>query len=690
IPDSPGVLLTVTPENRSDMAARLRIVAGFSLISFSPASGAINVPADIWPSWSFNRAINPDDLTNANFKLTRILDQSIVPVTIRRSETGKHVWLEINGALPLLETFEMRLSKDVRDIANTPLGKPLTTRFITQPPPPPPTSIISLKNYETAAYATETMAVANNDSLYLELVADDTSFSTYETARVRVESSDPSLDGLELVLIENAPPSGVYRLAMPIDVSPGTSMKITSQVSPSFSITVIARTRTLLTAIDPASGTSGLFLDQPLTMTFSASIDRNTTTAGLHVKTSPDLNIPLSMQFADSDRRIIIVPVASYALGARHLLEISTSLRDTNGLFLLAQAAELTTRGEASASFAMQTGLAPRDGQQVAVTGEAVRGSISVTASSTDLLLATNEQRRLRFDAGNQTLELILSETSPGIFAGSADLSSLSADQARATMLFANQPVMNFGLATVPLLLSIYPASGSSGIGEFPEFSAAFSRKMAFESGQLALKIGVPDGILPASPTGTATDSAILTWQAAAALPAEASCSLVLSGLFDYLGQPVGQYGHNFSTGGLQGINLYSDSGFAQLIATSEISLSELFVEIAASTTRNLAGRSFFLGARRGTRATETLQLPVEPVSVTSGIFRCNLAILAGKGMPRHSVGLYPGEWLELTSPTLTDASRLLYFKHAQSIGPQNIKDLRFYSEKDYAQQLSG
>ncbi len=306
------------------------------------------------------------------------------------------------------------------------------------------------------------------------------------------------------------------------------------------------------------------------------------------------------------------------------------------------------------------------------------------------MMLSSGENRWVRFSDGSKTIEARLSETSSGNFEGIADLSTIAGENAAAVLLFAGQPALSFNLASVPLLLSVSPASGSSGVGEFPEFAAGFSRKIAIESGVSALKVITPYSTSLAEQTGNATDATLLSWSNQTALPVQASCSLVISGLYDYLGQPVAEYRQSFSTGGLQGINVYSDSGFAQLIATSEISVSQLFVEIAASDTRNLTGQTFFLAARRGTRATETIDLQVEPSATRSGLFRCSLAILEGKGLPRHSVGLYPGEWLELTSPQLTAASRLLYFRHSQSTSPRTINDLRLYSEKDYAQEVTG
>ncbi|MDD3146446.1 MAG: Ig-like domain-containing protein, partial [Candidatus Riflebacteria bacterium] len=656
-PDSPDRTLTIIPENTISLAARLKIVSGFSLISSSPASGAVNVPADVWPSWNFNRAIDKTDLTVTNFSLIRLKNMTTVPATIRSGVTGKNVWLEIGGSLPLLESFEMRLSGSVRDVSGNILDAPLVTRFTTQPPPPPPTEIVSLKNYETADYATTTIAVANNDSLYLELIAKDTSFSTYETARVRLESSDTALDGQEITLIEIAPPSGIYRLAIPLNVVPGTTIKIQSQADPTLSIDVTARVRTLLTSISPASGSSGLFLDEPISLTFSESVDPVSLNIGLTMSTVNEQSVPVSFKLADANRTVVITPAEAYVIGSQHRLGINTSLRDLNGLFLLPQTLEITTRSAASASLVLQTGIAPRDGQNVALTGEALRANIQISADTTDLFLAGNETRTVKFAAGNQSFDFSIPETAPGHFQAAGNLSVFTAEKASATLLFADNPVLEFSLATEPLLISVSPASSSINAGEFPDFAAAFSRKMAYESAENAMTIKIPGGLLPASRVGLATDSTLFNWQTQTALPVQASCSLRLTGLIDYLGQPLADYEHGFSTSGIQGLNVYSDSSFAQLIATSEISLSQLFVEIAASSTLNIASRSFYLGARRGTRATETVLLAVEPLTSQSGRFRCSLSILPGKGVPRHSISLFPGEWLELTSPELTSDS---------------------------------
>ena len=76
---------------------------------------------------------------------------------------------------------------------------------------------------------------------------------------------------------------------------------------------------------------------------------------------------------------------------------------------------------------------------------------------------------------------------------------------------------------------------------------------MAYDSGDGALRIESAAGTINTVQHGPATDSTALNWRLTAPLPVEASCTLRLSGLTDYLGQPLADYQHTFSTGGRQG-----------------------------------------------------------------------------------------------------------------------------------------
>jgi hypothetical protein len=689
MPDLPNETIEIVPENRTDLALNLRILPPFALASFSPASGAITVPADIWPTWNFTRPVRSSDITTANFSVKRVSDNSAVPGTLSVSPTGRQIRFQPAGLLPLLTLFEMAVTATVQDTSGNILGGSLATRFTTQPPPPPPSENIVLANYETIEYATKTQAVAFNDSLFLELVAKDTSFSTYETARVRIDSSDGSLDGLELTLVEISPPSGVYRLNYPINLQPGVTIRIQSQGDPDAVIEVITRTRTLLVSIEPASGSIGLFLDNPIRLNFTHSIDRNTVAAGIKLLASDARSIDLVFSYANSDRSVIITPDSSYASSTRHIFQIMTNLRDSNGLYLLPQTGWFTTRSEESATFDLLTGIAPRAGQSVGLFGEATPGRLVLVATTTNMLNTYPETRNIRLQSASGTFFASLSESAAGSFMGEYDLPAGISGDITATLLFAQQPALTFRMAELPQIVSIDPASGSSGVAELPEFAATFSRKLAFETTRDALRILTEQGNIITQVSGSETDRTGYSWRPLSPLPLQASSTFQFNGLTDYLGQPLGLYRHEFSTGGRQGINLFSDNSFVQLIATDQIEIPVVFIEVAASGTLNLSGQQFDLIARTGTRATETIRLKLEPFNPESGRFRCSLEFEPGKAVPQYPLALLPGEWLELTAPQLTSDRRILYYKHSGSAAPTNIYGIRLYAEKHFAQRVT-
>ncbi|EKD82916.1 MAG: hypothetical protein ACD_39C01006G0001, partial [uncultured bacterium] len=84
-------IIELVPENRIDLARTLKVLPAFTLLSFSPASGAITIPADVWPTWNFSRPVRSSDVTTANFTLKKVSDNSTVPGTLSVSPTGKQV-----------------------------------------------------------------------------------------------------------------------------------------------------------------------------------------------------------------------------------------------------------------------------------------------------------------------------------------------------------------------------------------------------------------------------------------------------------------------------------------------------------------------------------------------------------------------------------------------------------------------
>jgi len=282
-----------------------------------------------------------------------------------------------------------------------------------------------------------------------------------------------------------------------------------------------------------------------------------------------------------------------------------------------------------------------------------------------------------------------LAETAPGSFRGEFSLADDIVGNITSTLLFAAQPALTFNLAPLPAIVSAIPASGSSGIAELPAISAIFSRKLAFESTNDALRILTDAGNIVTRRTSPDADSTGFSWLPLSPLPMQSTCTLQLSGLTDYLGQSMPVYQHPFTTSGRQGISLFSDNAFAQLIATDQVDIPVVFVEVAASGTLNLTGRTFDLLARTGTRATYTVNLQLEAYNTESGRFRCSLEFAPGKAVPQYPLALLPGEWLELSSPVLTDDVRVIYYMHSGSVSPLNITGIRLYSEKHFAQRVT-
>jgi hypothetical protein len=690
VPDAGGEIMRIIPQSNTALETNLEILPVFSLLSFSPASGAAAVAADSWPTWNFSRAVEPSDVTAANFRLMRVSDSAVMPGILTLSPTGRQVRFQPSTMLNLLTQYEMSVSQLVEDTAGHPLGVDIKTRFTTQPPPLPPADLASLKNYENGDFATSTAAVSTNGILHLELVAADTSFSTYDTARVRIDSSDGSIDGLELTLVEIAPPSGIFRYSLPISLPAGTTIRIRSQAAPAYFIDINVSTRTQLTGLIPASGSSQLYLDSPISLTFSQAVKRSSAASGIRLLASDSRMIPLDYSFSNADRTVQIRPGTAAASSTRHILAITTDLRDINDLFLLPQNAWYTTRSEQQAGISFYTGIGNRQWQDISVTGEAVAGNLSIVATTTDMFADYAEYRHVQFTTATQSFIATLGETGPGFFSGSFVLSASMPANITGTLKFGNQPSASFVIATVPQLLEISPASGSFGVAELPTIIATFSRKMAFDSAAAAISLqAASGGAVTASPLPPVFDSTIIAWKADAPLPQQASCTLMLNGINDYLGQSLAAYQHNFSTGGRQGINLYRDNGFAQLIATSQLDIPLVHVEVSASGSSNLTGRSFFLQARTGTRASQTVSLQLQPISQQSGRFRCSLEFEAARNTPQHLLPLMPGEWLELTSPQLTDDRRIFYYRHSGSVAPAQVEAIRFYSEKHFAQRLS-
>lgn len=689
IPDEPEQQLYISLVENSGMNQQLYIMPAFSLTSFSPASGAVSVAADTWPTWNFTRPVD-SSYANANyFKVIKVSDGSSVNGIFTQSPSNKQVRFQPDDLFELLTRYEMSVLATVEDESGNMLGSRVTTSFTTQPPPPPPSIISSFANYETDAYATATTSVAKNGTLYIKMTADDVSFSTYETARVRIDSSDGTYDGEEMIMIEVSPPSGVFTLELPINLPLGTQITITPQVAANKAINVTAYNRTRLLSVSPASGSTDLYLDHPLHLNFSQAIDSNSISNGLTIVSENAGPIKYLHTAANSGKTIDITPSSGYATGSSHILAISSNLKDINGLFLLPKKIAFSTKGENQAEFDIKTGLPPLDNQLVSKTGEVIAQNNLIVATTTNLFETKPEFRTLNISSTEQNSSLKLVEQAPGFFIATfTPGTGFSESPITAKLDFATQPELSFNLATLPVLLSTYPEKDATKVEEYPTLSASFSRLIAATTGENGATVSVPSGSIETLLLN-ASDSTQLSWQLKQTLPLQASCSFILTGLTDYLGQPFAKTQIDFSTGGLQGINLYKDTSYSLRIASETIESSIAYVEVAASSTLAPQLDEFYLHARTGTKATTTYRLPLQRLASDSGRFRCSLELSPVKNQPQYQLPMYPGEWLELSSPKLTDNRKIYYFRQSGTASPKNIKDIKFYAEKHYAQPVN-
>ena len=200
----------------------MNILEPFVLKDFYPASASIGIPADAWPTWTFSRAIPESELVASKFSVYKVSSNSRVNGTLSLSPTGKQVRFKPDSVFDILTLYEMRLSAEVKDTYGNKLGTSLKTRFTTQPPPLPPTNLASFANYSDESYNATLSAILSNSNLYLQMVAEDPSFSTYEAASVRLDSDDGTYDGVVLTLVETNPPSGIFRIVYPVNLPAGT------------------------------------------------------------------------------------------------------------------------------------------------------------------------------------------------------------------------------------------------------------------------------------------------------------------------------------------------------------------------------------------------------------------------------------------------------------------------------------
>jgi hypothetical protein len=492
-------------------------------------------------------------------------------------------------------------------------------------------------------------------------------------------------------MIEISPPSGIFTLELPINLPVGTEITIQPQVAPDFAITVTAWNRTRLIGITPASGSADLLLDSPIELIFSQPIAVETVSDGLNILANNFGNINYSQNLSNNNKTLRLLPMIGYATGTTHIISIDSKLKDLNGLFLERNAFTFSTKAETYGEFEMFTGTGDCSNQPVSITQEILPAPVLITASTTNLFAANNEVRQVEITNATWSTKIVLNEkpTQEGTFIGTfTPATGIFADNFNATLLFFDNPSLEFSIATLPYLIQSSIASGDIIIEENPTFVATFSRKMAvFSTNQIFFESS-DDTINAVTETGT--DSISLSWKPQFPLLPQASWTFNLTELTDYLGQPLEDISIGFSTGGYSGINLYRDSSFGIRIATNQIELPIAFAEIAASSSLKLDGREFDLIARTGSKATSTINLPLVRVGSDSTRFRCSLGLETSKSLPEYKVPMLPGEWLELTSPELTSDKKIYYYRFSSEASPTEIHGIEFYYEKHFQQKLEG
>ncbi|MBP5469201.1 MAG: Ig-like domain-containing protein, partial [Candidatus Riflebacteria bacterium] len=394
-PDLPGKSLKVFPTNFENKAINLNILEAFALTDYYPASASIGIPADSWPTWTFNREIQNSQLTNKKFSLYEVSSNTKIDGSLSLSPSKKQVRFMPSSVLDLLTTYEMRLSKEVTDATGNKLGTSLTTRFTTQPPPAPPTEIISFANYSDENYLSTSTAILSNSNLYLQMVANDPSFSTYEVSSVRLDSDDGTYDGEVLTLIETNPPSGIYSLKYPVSLPSGTKITLTPQADDSFAIVLTVKEKPKLTSLKPASGTTDLYLDTSFEMSFSAPIATESFNNSVVIKNKNNESISYSCIFENNDNKVTLTPETilnqneSFSISANNIISKEGQTIDPFTY-------KITTKKETTAYLELYTGLAPCDGKKVSETNEVVKGILGIVASTTDMLKYSEESRILR------------------------------------------------------------------------------------------------------------------------------------------------------------------------------------------------------------------------------------------------------------------------------------------------------
>ncbi|HOY69204.1 MAG TPA: Ig-like domain-containing protein, partial [Candidatus Ozemobacteraceae bacterium] len=413
VPSTPGATLTVSIPAAPALTTSLRIQESFRVLMVDPADGAAAVPADVWPTWRFTRPLSAATLFDSSrFRLRKLPAGTLVTGNVYPSADRSVVEFLPDAFLDLSTAYRLEVDGGITDDTGEALGSDFITGFTTQPPPPPPSNIRSIGHFRDAGYTVSWPGVIPGDALYLEVRADDISFSTVDSTRVRIDATDGSFVATAVMLLEETgPDTGIFRRILPTTTAEGETITVRSQADSSFRLNLPVFARPRLTGVVPASGSTGLWLDQPIRLTFTKPLEPSLiASGGISVRTRAGAAVPTSPGLSAGGRELVLEPSGQWATGAEHLASLRLPLRDTDWVPIPDTGLTFTTRAIIPAVLEAYTGTGSRAGTPVSRFREALPGVLRTTASATDLFGFRPETRQVQVRGATGTVEFALLE----------------------------------------------------------------------------------------------------------------------------------------------------------------------------------------------------------------------------------------------------------------------------------------
>lgn len=696
VPGSVNTLMTVYPKDEQEKAITLDILSAFVLESYSPADNAVNVPADVWPTWNFSRRIPESQLTTANFALYKVSDNSLIDGSISISGVlGNQVRYKPNSMLEKETDYKMVLSADLEDVKGKKLGISKTVTFKTQPPPLPPTGL-TFNNYINEDYQQTTTTVIAGGKLYLQIKAENTSTTALEKINVIMDSDDGETYVNEpLELVETSASSKIFRLVYQLkpELEVGTKLTLIPQSEPAKYIVLDVVESAVLVNIAPASGSENIYLDTEFYLSFSNKIADSDLPNRVKIANSADESVAANYSLSADGMNLTIKPVSALKAGEKYSVYSTDLLVDGFMQPVKPFNCSFITKYESGVALELYTGIAPCDGHKVSETLEIVKGQLGIAFSTSDMLEKSVESRILHLSDMNYSADFELQESAlnSNLYVATITVGDeFIAPPMKAEVMFGPKYQLKFDVATKTTLVSISPAENEVITGN-ANINAVYSRKVYTESAKNSTSlVNEASATVSCSLITSGDESSELTWKPKVGLSSSYLYDLTISGLKDYLGLDIDPISYRFYCGNEHNIYIYSDSNFSDKITTEVISNSGIYVEVVASSSSGLSGKDFYIDLLRGT-ATETLRLKLARVEGSDRSFRCclKLADTMSSDVPAYPLGLYPGEWVKLSAPQLTSNEVLFYYRYSSGTEPEVIKDIRFFSEKTFVRKVT-